>query len=39
MWAKLDKSKVVTKEYVQKALDERIDRIKKYDTKYLQMVK
>ena len=39
MWAKLDKSKIVTKEYVQKALDERIDRIKKYDTKYLQMVK
>ena len=38
-WAKLDKSKVVTKEYIQKALDERIDRIKKYDEKYLQMIK
>ena len=38
-WAKLDKAKIVTKEYVEKALDERIDRIKKYDTKYLQMVK
>ena len=38
-WAKLKKSKIVTKEYVQKALDERIERIKKYDTKYLEMVK
>lgn len=38
-WAKLDKSKVVTKKYVQKAFDERIERIKKYDTKYLQMIK
>lgn len=37
-WAKLKKSKVVTKEFVQKALDERIERIKKYDTKYLEMV-
>ena len=38
-WAKLDKAKLVTKEYVQKAFDERVDRIKKYDTKYLQMIK
>ena len=38
-WAKLDKSKIVTKKYVQKAFDERIERIKKYDTKYLQMIK
>ena len=38
-WAKLDKSKIVTKKYVQKAFDERVDRIKKYDTKYLQMIK
>ena len=37
--AKLDKSKIVTKKYVQKAFDERIERIKKYDTKYLQMIK
>lgn len=37
-WAKLKKSKVVTKDFVQKALDERIERIKKYDTKYLEMV-
>lgn len=39
VWAKKDKQKVITKEYIQKALDERIDRIKKYDTRYLQMIK
>ena len=33
------KSKVITKEFVQKALDERLDRIKKYDSKYLEMIK
>ena len=38
-WAKLAKAKIVTKEYIQKALDERIERIKKYDEKYLEMVK
>ena len=37
-WAKIAKSKIVTKEFIQKALDERINRIKKYDTKYLQMI-
>ena len=39
VWAKKDKQKVITKEYIQKALDERIDRIKKYDTRYLQHIK
>ena len=38
-WAKMDKSKVVTEEYVKKALAERIDRIKKYDSKYSEMIK
>ena len=38
-WAKLGKSKVVTAEFVQKALDERIDRVKKYDTRYIEMIK
>lgn len=38
-WARLDKSKVITKKYVDKALSERIERIKKYDKKYLQMIK
>ncbi|MBR6033534.1 MAG: AAA family ATPase [Clostridia bacterium] len=37
-WAKLAKEKVVTKEYVQKALDERIDRVRKYDERYLEMI-
>ena len=37
-WAKYEKAKIVTKEHVQKALDERIDRIKKYDAKYIQMI-
>ena len=39
VWAKKDKQKIITKEYIQKALDERIERIKKYDTRYLQMIK
>ena len=38
-WAKLAKSKVVTAEHVKKALDERIDRVRKYDEKYLEMIK
>ena len=38
-WAKLAKSKVITKDFIQKALDERIERVKKYDAKYLQMIK
>ena len=38
-WAKIDKSKVITKEYIEKALAQRIERIKKYDTRYLQMIK
>ena len=38
-WAKIDKSKIITREYLEKALYERIERIKKYDTRYLQMIK
>ena len=38
-WAKMAKSKVVTAEFVDKALAERIDRVKKFDTKYLEMIK
>mgnify|MGYP004512319095 CR=1 FL=1 len=38
-WAKIGKSKIVTEEYVDKALSERIDRIKKYDEKYVEMIK
>ena len=39
VWAKMDKQKIISKEYVQKALNERIERIKKYDTRYLEMIK
>lgn len=38
-WARLAKAKVVTEEFVNKALEERIDRIKKYDSKYTEMIK
>lgn len=37
-WAKIDKAKVVTKEYVEKALEERKNRLKKYDDRYTQMI-
>ena len=37
-WAKLSKKKLVTKDFIDKTLKERIDRIKKYDTKYLEMI-
>ena len=38
-WAKLSKSKVVTEIYIDKALEERVERVKKYDEKYLEMIK
>ena len=38
-WAKISKSKIVTEKFIDKALEERIERIKKYDTKYLEMIK
>ena len=38
-WAKLSKAKVVTEDFVNKALEERIERIKKYDSRYLEMIK
>ncbi len=38
-WARLSKSKVVTEKFVAKALEERVDRVKKYDSKYLEMIK
>ena len=38
-WAKISKSKVVTEEFIKKALAERIDRIKKYDARYTEMIK
>ena len=38
-WAKISKSKVVTAKFIDKALEERIERVKKYDSKYLEMIK
>ena len=38
-WAKMAKSKIVTDEYMIKALEERITRVKKYDEKYTEMIK
>ncbi len=38
-WAKLAKAKIVTEEYVNKTLVERIDRVKKYDERYTEMIK
>jgi len=37
-WAKLSKKKLVTKDFIDKALTERIERVKKYDSKYLEMI-
>lgn len=37
-WAKLDKSKVVTKEILEKALKERKKRTLKYDEKFTEMI-
>lgn len=38
-WAKLGKSKVITEEFITKALAEKVDRVKKYDDKYMEMIK
>lgn len=38
-WAKMDKKKIVTANYIDTALKERIERVKKYDTKYMEMIK
>ena len=38
-WAKLSRSKVVTSEFMDKALKEQINRVKKYDAKYMEMIK
>ena len=38
-WALMHRKKVVTAEFVDLALQERIERVKKYDTRYLEMIK
>ena len=38
-WAKLSINKIVTEDIVNKALAERVERIKKYDARYIEMIK
>ena len=38
-WAKMDKKKLISKDYIQKALDQRVERMKKYDSRYLEMIR
>jgi lon-related putative ATP-dependent protease len=38
-WAKIAKKKIVTGEFIDKALEKRVERIKKYDERYIQMIK
>lgn len=38
-WARIGRSKLVTAEYVDKALKERVNRVKKYDSRYMEMIK
>ena len=37
-WARLSKKKIVTSEFIDKTLSERVERVKKYDSKYLEMI-
>ena len=38
-WAKMNKKKIVTSDFVDMALEQRVERIKKYDAKYMEMIK
>ena len=38
-WAKIDHNKIITKKYIEKALKERSNRVKKYDEKFTEMIK
>ena len=37
-WAKMSRKKIVTANFVDKALAERTDRVKKYDERYIEMI-
>ena len=37
-WAQMDKKNIVTSEYIDVALKERTERVKKYDSKYMEMI-
>jgi len=38
-WAKMNRKKIVTSEFVDMALEQRVERVKKYDSKYMEMIK
>ena len=38
-WAKMSKSKIITENFIEKALKESKERVKKYDERYSQMIK
>lgn len=38
-WATLSRSKVITEDFINKAIDEKIQRVKKYDERYSEMIK
>lgn len=38
-WAKIDHNKIITRKYIEKALKERSNRVKKYDEKFTEMIK
>lgn len=37
-WAKMAKSKIITEEFIIKALQEKTERVKKYDDRYVEMI-
>ena len=37
-WSKLSRKKIISADYIDKALNKRIERIKKYDQKYSEMI-
>ncbi len=37
-WAKISRKKVISADYIEKALTQRVERIKKYDSKYTEMI-
>ena len=37
-WAQMDRKKIVTAEYIDIALKQRTERVKKYDSKYMEMI-
>lgn len=38
-WAKLSRAKIITVEFITKALTEKTNRVRKYDDKYVEMIK